>query len=115
MLVNRWGIFWRPLRIDIRKVPQVIAVCMKLHNFIIDTGDLKIPVARVFRETAPFVLRDQRTIQSRPRLRTMLSEYSGRYNTTTRVDGQATRDFLLNYTTSAGLTRPPRSGYRRGR
>jgi hypothetical protein len=36
MLVNRWGILWKPMRCPLHKVPKVVGVCMKLHNLIID-------------------------------------------------------------------------------
>lgn len=39
ILVARWGIFWRPMRIRISKSAKVVAVCCKLHNFIIDNSD----------------------------------------------------------------------------
>lgn len=36
MLVGRWGILWKPLRLSVGKAAQIVAVCCKLHNFIID-------------------------------------------------------------------------------
>ena len=36
LLVARWGIFWRPLRVSVDKIPLVIRVCCKLHNICID-------------------------------------------------------------------------------
>jgi len=33
MLVWRWGVFWRPLRVPYRKRPNLIRACFKLHNF----------------------------------------------------------------------------------
>jgi DDE superfamily endonuclease len=35
MLVGRWGIFWRPLRLTVDKAGQVVLLCIKLHNYII--------------------------------------------------------------------------------
>jgi hypothetical protein len=36
MLVGRWGILWRPLRVPIERAGQVFIVCMKFHNYIIE-------------------------------------------------------------------------------
>jgi hypothetical protein len=36
ILVSRWGIFWRSLKIDFELIPLVIRVCVKLHNICID-------------------------------------------------------------------------------
>jgi DDE superfamily endonuclease len=36
MLVARWGVLWRPLRVPINKSTRVVIVCMKLHNYIIE-------------------------------------------------------------------------------
>ena len=36
MLVNRFGVLWKPLRCRLDRAPLVIGVCMKLHNLIID-------------------------------------------------------------------------------
>jgi len=33
MLVWRWGVFWRPLRVPFLKRPSLIRACFKLHNF----------------------------------------------------------------------------------
>jgi len=33
MLVRRWGVFWRPLRVPFLKKPSLIRACFKLHNF----------------------------------------------------------------------------------
>jgi len=32
LLVWRWGVFWRPLRVPFRKRPGLIRACFKLHN-----------------------------------------------------------------------------------
>lgn len=43
LLVARWGIFWRPLRVDFDKIPVIIRVCCKLHNICIDRFGLANP------------------------------------------------------------------------
>jgi DDE superfamily endonuclease len=47
MLIGRWGIFWRPLRTTVDKAAQIVLVCMKLHNFIVDDGNIDIPLPGV--------------------------------------------------------------------
>ncbi|WP_288993171.1 transposase family protein [uncultured Marinobacter sp.] len=36
LLVNKWGLLQKPLKVDISKVSHVIHVCMRLHNFCVD-------------------------------------------------------------------------------
>lgn len=36
LLVGRFGVFWRPLRMKMSHIPLVIRVCCKLHNICID-------------------------------------------------------------------------------
>ena len=36
ILVQRWGVFWRPLRVAYYNIPLIIRVACKLHNFLID-------------------------------------------------------------------------------
>jgi hypothetical protein len=42
MLVARWGVLWRSLRVPIDKAGIIVIVCMKLHNFIIETFELSL-------------------------------------------------------------------------
>jgi hypothetical protein len=44
MLVQRWGILWRPLRMNMEHIAQTVRVCCKLHNVCIDTFDHAGPV-----------------------------------------------------------------------
>jgi hypothetical protein len=32
LLVARWGVLWRPLRVAVHRWPLVTTVCAKLHN-----------------------------------------------------------------------------------
>jgi len=41
ILVQRWGIFWRALRVKFSRIPLLIRVCCRLHNFIIDKFDME--------------------------------------------------------------------------
>jgi len=36
ILVQPWSIFWRALRVKFSRIPLLIRVCCRLHNFIID-------------------------------------------------------------------------------
>ena len=36
MLIQRWGVFWRPLRMKMKNIPLVIKVACKLHNLCVD-------------------------------------------------------------------------------
>jgi hypothetical protein len=36
ILVQRWGVFWRPLRVAYRRIPLLKRVGCKLHNYCID-------------------------------------------------------------------------------
>jgi DDE superfamily endonuclease len=42
MLVARWGVLWRPLRVPIDKAGIIVIVCMKLHNFIIEWFEMSL-------------------------------------------------------------------------
>jgi hypothetical protein len=43
MLIGRWGVFLRSLRTTVDKAGQIVLLCMKLHNFVLDGGDMGIP------------------------------------------------------------------------
>lgn len=36
ILVQRWGVFWRPLQVKFDRIPLLIRVCAKLHNICVD-------------------------------------------------------------------------------
>lgn len=36
ILINRWGILWRPLKMRFNRRPAVILACARLHNWLID-------------------------------------------------------------------------------
>ena len=42
MLVVRWGILWRPLRVPISRMGNIVLLCCKLYNFIINRGFINI-------------------------------------------------------------------------
>lgn len=39
IMVARWGILWRPLRVSVSKAAKIVVTCAKLHNFIIDNSN----------------------------------------------------------------------------
>jgi DDE superfamily endonuclease len=38
MLVSRFGILWKPMRFNFTRVAEIVAACMRLHNYCIDMG-----------------------------------------------------------------------------
>ena len=48
LLIQRWGVFWRPLRVSFHRIPLLIRVCCKLHNYLIDRNGSndRIEIAR---------------------------------------------------------------------
>lgn len=44
LLVGRWGILWRPLRMRLRHQPPVLKCLFKLHNFCIEENDSVLPL-----------------------------------------------------------------------
>jgi hypothetical protein len=36
MLINRWSILQRPLKVPLKKAPRIIECCMCLHNVLVD-------------------------------------------------------------------------------
>jgi DDE superfamily endonuclease len=43
MFIGRWGVFWRPLRTPVDKAAQMVLVCMKLHDLIVETDSADVP------------------------------------------------------------------------
>lgn len=39
MLIQRFGVFWRPLKFHVRFVFQLVLACVRLHNFILSFND----------------------------------------------------------------------------
>jgi len=42
MLVARWGVLWRPLRVPVDRMGNIVILCCKLHNYIINEGIINI-------------------------------------------------------------------------
>jgi hypothetical protein len=109
MLVNRWGILWQPMRCDLRKVPRVVLVCMKLHNFIIDQGNSAFPDAIVYEEprngTKGLPLTERARLTS-PGSAQFLNVMAGMSNTTTQAQSSGTRDCIRAHLAMHGFRRP---------
>ena len=45
LLVARWGILWRPLRVRLKNQPSLIKCLCKLHNFCIDEKERAPPLS----------------------------------------------------------------------
>ena len=39
MMSNRFGVFWSPFRYSLPVATMIVAVCSKLHNFVLDNGE----------------------------------------------------------------------------
>ena len=37
ILVARWGILWKPLKVSLRQAPKIVGTCMCLHNVMMDS------------------------------------------------------------------------------
>jgi hypothetical protein len=111
MLVNRWGILWKPIRCETNKVPLLIAVCMKLHNFILDHGSAVVPEAIVL-DSPPNGKKsplDARVRLSAPDIKHQLNVLPGNDNLSRTVAAGATREFLCAQLASTGHVRPAHS------
>lgn len=47
MLVARWGVFWRKIRLDLPKTTLLISVAMKLHNLCIDSNTERLSATSI--------------------------------------------------------------------
>lgn len=43
VLVARWGVFWRPLQVGMRRWALIFTVCCKLHNLCVDRNLIDVP------------------------------------------------------------------------
>jgi hypothetical protein len=50
LLTQRFGIFWRPLRVQFSLIPSVIRVCVKLHNICVERFGLSRPEVNIERD-----------------------------------------------------------------
>lgn len=107
MLNRRWGIFWRPLEVDVGKATRIITCCMKLHNICIDASDEEFQVDErepngTLRAVDPFDPQDE----------CELEELSLAHRTNRRHEKSALRDLHASLLQEQGLQRPPVTGRR---
>ena len=100
MLVQRWGVLWRPLRIKTRKVPRVIIALLILNNIATRAG-LKPDV--IDRKTA----KHQAYMKAFPMVRLHVPPPTpGRRRD---LESSTTRERITHALHFAGLVRPARS------
>ena len=108
MLINRWGILWKPLRVPLPKCSRVVIVCMKLHNFILDNGNPVVPSA-IELEDEPTGLKalplSQRSRVAAPVKKQYLT--TGRYSTS--IESGDTRAMLSSFIAAREFVRPATS------
>jgi len=116
MFLNRWGIFWKPLRVKLEKVPKLVLACAHLHNFIIEHSSYKVPTALVLQDSAPGTKNppvSARAHVAPPDVKQFLNEIAGVENRTTKTTGTNTRQFICDSLQKKGLLRPSHSSFRR--
>ena len=103
ILVQRWGIFWRPIRVRFDRRPLLIRVACKLHNLCIDMMGSSVPGV---------VRSDIRPGDSASILWSDGTDglYRGRRSD---LENTNTRDFLVNRLRNLGKTRPAHSMFSR--
>jgi hypothetical protein len=103
LLVQRWGVFWRPLRIAFHRIPLLIRVCCKLHNMCIEHfgAGLQVGVAR-----GDIRVGDIASV--------LYTDGTGMYRgRRTDLDNTETRDFLVRRLRRLGIKRPAHSQFSR--
>jgi hypothetical protein len=98
ILVARWGILWRPLDVDYRRVPTLMMALLKLHNLCIDSND--VPADRHPNDRRPgdaFNIRMQGACDDQPELR------RGRRRD---LELSTVREQWTRYLADSGIVRP---------
>jgi hypothetical protein len=101
MLIGRWGVFWRPLRTTIDKAAQIVLVCMKLHNIIVETDGAKVPCPSTVDISSHIVSPDYE-VHEQDQLDTNDSLHRRRRD----LEGSEQRVFLTSVVADLGLSRP---------
>ena len=97
------------MRCDLRKVPRIVLVCMKLHNFILDTGCSDIPEAIVYeqpRDGTKALPSHERARVMAPDKAVFLNAMAGTRNITRKLHSATTRDCLREHLATHGYRRP---------
>jgi len=93
LMVERWGILWRPLRVRFDRMPQLLMCVARLHNFCIDCDDNTI-IERANRDTEPvdrseIILNEQHLEEGE--VRVVIAGYLLRRNLTQDIDNRGIR------------------------
>ena len=95
LLVSRWGILWRPLRVRLKSQPKLIKCLCKLHNFCIDEKEPR-PAASGPRGTAPPTAMVTVETEFNTKVMEMRSEWLPEYRFQRTVEGPCLRNNLAD-------------------
>ena len=108
MFVQRWGILWKKLAIDYRKVPRLLTALAHLHNFAIDEDGLQRDfISWEDIETATRSTLFQNDIETGPP--TGLASTLSSTPVTAKARAKKFRDDCVEALRTRGLMRPRRS------
>ena len=93
ILVARCGIFWRPLKVNMKRWGLVIACCIKLHNLCIETQG----------EHAAIRVPDEDLVWGSTPIRTPVTQDNRRGSSTSAVPR---RERIVAYLANEGIYRP---------
>lgn len=101
LLIQRWGIFWRPLRVEMKFIPLLIRVACKLHNICIDRFGQNQSVT-------PFINATHTDVQQGDDAQVLNTDGVSH----DRSNGRSTtRQRLTDQLKAAGMTRPEHSKF----
>ena len=101
LLIQRWGIFWRPLRVEMEFIPLLIRVACKLHNVCIDRFGKH-------QNVTPFIDSNHTDVQRGDNAEALNTDGVGNDRGNGRSD---TRQRLTDTLHIAGITRPAHSRF----
>jgi hypothetical protein len=102
LLIQRWGVFWRPLRVSVARIPLLIRVACKLHNVCINSFGTASPVVA------------SRDIRSRDIASALFTDGTGGgRGRRSDLEESDRRDMLTRRLETLGIERPARSQFSR--
>jgi hypothetical protein len=101
MLIGRWGVFWRPLRTTIDKAAQIVLVCMKLHNCIVETDGADVP-----RPSTVYIYSHILSPDYEVHEQDQLDKNDSLHRRRRDLEGSEQRVFLTSVVADLGLSRP---------
>jgi hypothetical protein len=103
LLVQRWGVFWRPLRVAFHRIPLVIRVACKLHNLCIERFGVGSQISIARGDIRPGDLGSA-----------LFTDGTGMYRgRRSDLENTETRNLLVNRLRRLGITRPAHSLFSR--